>query len=442
MKNQQIYFDKLDNLTTTTLETCGEDFLQIFESGLLPSFYLQPNDDVGEDFSVSITDKDGNNEVVLGDFAPTYANTTNGIFAFIDKQVASIPNGIFRIKVKGDFDTTNFVLSDTYLFLDDVSCLVKFKMSNDCNYYAPYSRVPNFEYEFYLNKDCKFDNPTYLFEEEFKELANGGEVSVSKKYEKGEVLRLFKVGRRTYQTIIEGGTLDNFNIIGESTNSNLPILEKSFDAINYDRCCIFNANITIKREESENTLCCEDTLTDCVDFELTEVNEIDNEIQILQSVGGTHIGCYGSIEYLGTQINQVLCSDTNGNWIGYTPKHFLDNSSGLYYELQDSGYYELVNNLNSVTQVSNNNMNLNISTMEFQSIYVYSQYNGNGYNFVTNIEVLETTSVINVYNVTLVPDSPTTGGLVDIDVRIVFNNVGCTEIESIYSFQANIIPSA
>lgn len=441
MKNQQIYFDKLDDLNTTTYDSCGEDFLQIFESGFLPSFFLNTGTQVGEDFTVWITDKDGNNDFLLGDYSATYANTEAGTFAFIDKQASAIPSGIFRIKVKGDFETTDFVLSDTYLFKDDVSCLSKIEISNDCNYNAPYSRVPDFKYEFYLNEDCQFQNPSYLYEEEFKELANGDDISIKKSYEKGEVFSLFKIGRRTYQTIIEGGTMDYFNIFSEGTDSDLKILEKSFDTLNYDRCCIFNAQITLKREQSVNNGCCDDNMTDCVDFELTEVNNIDNEIQIIQSVGGTHIGCYASIEFSGTGINQVLCSDTNGNWLSYTPKHFLDLSTNFYYELQTNGYYSQVNYLSSISQVSNNNFDLSIGSMNFQSIDIYSQYNGNGYNFVDSLEIGDLTNVINVFNYTLVPDSTSTSGLTDIDVKLIFKNVGCSQVESVFSGQFNIIPS-
>lgn len=450
MRYQPLFLEVLGQDTATTLETCGEKHLTILEAGTIPTFYL-PISDLGEyagsNIGVILVDLDGN-ETILGQiFEPDFvgAVSTNGEFIISKKYSGfTFGEGIFRIKLKVATGDGDFLISDTYKFVENPDeCYTRIEYWNDCSYYVPYERSPDNKYEFWLNKSA-FAPDELTNEEEFEELLDKTELSVEKVFERFEVLRMFNLSTRTYESIVEGLSMNYFNVIDPdgSTITSDNIIEKQIDAPEYNNegCCIFRVDLRFKRERFINDECCDGKLTDCVDYDLVKVKQIENHLNFTTAgVNLAALGIFGC--YLSDLFDVVYCTDSVGLAFSRQPEHVYDMNTGQWYFYDEdaanpfsggTGQYVEFMNILSITQTAQYNVDVELQTFKYQCFKIWYRWNGG--TWLLDVEsssggVEQDTSFTVPVTITPRGDEFTGNNLVEIKVE--YCNEGCTPFEVI-----------
>lgn len=450
MRYQPFYLEVLESTTPTTLETCGEKHLTILQAGKIPAFYFQPT--TGIDFILNsgvgffLADKDGNDIQILGEvFTAIGATSTYGEFIFqpcVDDF--AFPPGVYRIKVKVPTATGDFLLSDTYKFVDEseLACYTKVEYWNDCSYYAPYERAPELKYEFWLN-ESSWEPDELTNEEEFEELIDKSELSIEKVFERFDVLRIFNLSTRTYESLVEGLSMNYFNIIDPngSVNSELEIIEKQIEQPQYNNegCCIFTLELRTKRERFINDDCCDGKLVDCIEYDFLKIKSIQDPSQFTTpGVNPSTLGLFGC--YLSFNFDVVYCTDALGEGFPVYPTHIYNMDTDTYYFLNpNTNMYEQIQSVGAPNYTFPFDIDFDVKTFKYNRVKISYNYNGGAFTpFSDEISLAEKGDAVN-YVVTATPNGDEIVGVLNrVQVKVEFCSEGCTPIERIIQVDFNI----
>lgn len=437
-------FIDLDTLNTT-LKSCGEGNLSIFDFENSPTFYRNTSKDVTQ-VDLYIYDLNNVEEYFIEEVDYTSVNLGEENQIFVNSVTTNLNEGIYYYVWFFDYDdnTSDFFISDTYRLLD-VTCLDYLEYSNNCslnNVY--YNRVEGFTYKIYFDKNSGYQTPTFEFIEEFEEDDNGNKNATNRGFKKVEVYKFFNTNEHQIDVMSYATTFNNFNLVVNGISTNDEIIERSISNINFNNgCCVFNADIVFSREQVNNRGCCSlDILPDCVNYKISDRN-VDSFIEENDYATADTTKVYLILE--STPSNNSPFKDHVGELAYY-------NGNGWDYEevdyvLTNDGWYSneglQVNIIQSITQTIPQGKNADVvieNLTENYNICLYSSFEGQQYELIGEFKYNDLVFVGNTttINVDLTSELITSTDNYEIEFKLECKLNGCLTTETTWEQVFNL----
>lgn len=325
----------------TSYEKCPGN-LTIFDIAKIPNFYIFLEDEIlSNDFDVRFIDVNGftaHNENVPASTIKK-ANVEGGVYYFfydIDSNFAS--PGIYQISVGYTAQDTNdyFEIFDYHKFVDTPEdCLYKMSFSQGCNIgKIPFIRCPEFKFEFYFSEESGYFRETPVYEAEYEDNKENQDEAVFRRMVLQQQFRALNITEALFHSIVYGAIYNNYEIsINGETNEKIRNIQ--FENPTYEGCCIFSFTINIIRDYEVNTGCCSDIiLTDCFDYQMQEVESVQDDL--LEPFSDNNL-CWlieDDISNTPTEwsshFNEVACGNGDGTWTYSQPDRIYIKDTNSY----------------------------------------------------------------------------------------------------------------
>jgi len=432
-------FIDLDALNTT-LKSCGEGNLSIFDFENSPTFYRNTSKDVTQ-VNLAIYDLNNVEVELIEGINYTSVNLGEENQIFVESTVTNLSEGIYSYVYVFDYSdaTSDFFISDTYRLLD-VGCLDYLEYSNNCslnNVY--YNRVEGFSHKIYFDKNSGYQTPTFEFVEEFEEDDIGNKNATNRGFKKVEVYKFFNTNEHQIDVMSYATTFNNFSLVVNEVSTNDEIIERIISNINFNNgCCVFNADIQFSREQINNRGCCSlDVLPDCVNYKISD-RKVDSFIEEND---------YATADT--TKVYLILESTPSNNspFKAHVGELAYYNGSGWDYEevdyvLTNDGWYSneglQVNIIQSITQTIPQGKSADVvieNLTENYNVCLYSSFEGQQYELIGDFNYSDLVFIGNTttINVELTSEIISSLDNYDIDFRLECKLSGCLTTETTWS---------
>lgn len=385
------------NIEDSSYKNCSNN-LTIFDVSKIPNFYIFLEEEPLQGFDVQYWNQNGNfSHTENVNFSNIkQAKVEGGIFYFFYDLPSNFnTSGVYQIAVGYTAQDNNdyFEVFDFHNFVDTPEdCYYKMTYSQGCNIgKIPFVRCPDFKFEFYFNKGSDYYRETPIYEAEYEDNKEGQDESVYKRMLLQQEFRALNLTEALFKSIVYGAIYNNYEI-SFNGEENEKIRNIQFENPVYEGCCIFTFTINIIRDYMENTGCCSDViLTDCIEYEVQEVESIQDDLQEPTSDNNLCWLIEDDISNAPTEwtnhFNEVACGNGDGTWTYSQPEKIFIKNTNIYRIFNGTSYVDTfiltqIQSIPTIPVLNPGGYRYQVAGRSFEGYEacVFRSFNGSGYD--------------------------------------------------------------